>query len=57
MIVTADLFPKLPSPKNVIKRMPVKSDFRGVFHNKPGKSVQTLLKSVQRYLYYIRSSL
>ena len=37
--------------------MPVKSRFRGVFHNKHGKRAQRLLKSAQRYLYRICSSL
>ena len=37
--------------------MPVKSCFRGVFHNKHGKRAQRLFKSAQRYLYHICSSL
>ena len=37
--------------------MPVKSRFRCVFHNKYGKRAQRLLKSAQRYLYHICSSL
>ena len=37
--------------------MPVKSRFRGVFHNKHGKMAQGLLKSAQRYLDHIYSSL
>ena len=57
MTLIADVFPKLPSPKKVIKWMPVKSNIRGVFHNKHGKTAQRLLKSAQRYIYHIRSSL
>ena len=37
--------------------MPVKSRFRGVFHNKHGKRAQRLLKSAQSYFYQICSSL
>ena len=37
--------------------MPVKSRFRGVFHKKHGQTAQRLLKSTQRYLYHICSSL
>ena len=49
----ADVFPKLPSPKLVVREMSVKSRFRGLFHNKHGKRAQRLLKSAQRYLYDI----
>ena len=44
----ADVFPKLPSPKKVIRKMPLKSRFRGLFSNKHGKRAQRLLKSAQR---------
>ena len=37
--------------------MSLKSFFGGVFQNKHGKRAQRLLKSAQRYLYYICSSL
>ena len=37
--------------------MPVKSRFRGVFHNKHGKRAERLLKSAQSYFYHICSSL
>ena len=37
--------------------MPVKSRFRGVFHNKQGKRAQRVLKSAQRYFYHICSFL
>ena len=53
MTLIADVVPKLPSPKKVIKQMPVKSRFGGVFHNKHGKTAQRLLKSAQRHLYNI----
>ena len=41
----ADVFPKLPSAKKVIRSMPLKSRFRGLFSNKHGKRAQRLLKS------------
>ena len=44
----ADVFPKLPSAKKVIRSMPLKSRFRGLFSNKHGKRAQRLLKSAQR---------
>ena len=53
MTLIADVFPKLPSPKLVVREMSVKSRFRGLFHNKHGKRAQRLLKSAQRYLYDI----
>ena len=37
--------------------MPVKSRFRGVFHNKHAMGAQRLLKSGQRYLSHVCSSL
>ena len=55
MTLIADVFPKLPSPKMVIRQMSIKSRFRGLFHNKHGKRAQRLLKSAQRY--HICSSL
>ena len=57
MTLIADVVPKLPSPKKVIKYMPKKSHFRGNLHNKHGKTAQRQLKSAQRYLYHICSSL
>ena len=57
MTLITDLFPKLLSPKNVIRWMSVKSCFRGQFHNKHDKRVQRLLKAAQRYLYHICGSL
>ena len=53
MTLRADLFPKLPSLKKLIRYMSVKSRFRGLFSNKHGKRVQRHLKSAQRYLYHI----
>ena len=53
MTVIADGFPKLPSPKKVIRWMSIKSGFGGQFENKHTKTVQRMLKSAPRYLYNI----
>ena len=53
MTLIADVFPKLLSPKKVIRQMSVKFRFIGQFHNKDSKTTQRLLKYAQRYLYHI----
>ena len=53
MTLIADVFPKLPSTKKVIRLMSLKSRFRGHFHNKHDQRVQRPLKSGPRYLYHI----
>ena len=45
MTLIADLFPKLHTPKNVIRYMSKKSRFKGPFDSEHGKRVQTLLRS------------
>ena len=45
MTLIADLFPKLHTPKNVIRYMSKKSRFKGPFDREHGKRVQTLLRS------------
>ena len=45
MTLIADLFPKLRTPKNVVRYMSKKSSFKGPFERQPGKRVQTLLQS------------
>ena len=42
MTLIADVFPKLPSPKKVIRLMSVKSRLKGLFHKKHGKRAQNL---------------
>ena len=42
MTLIADLFPKLRTPKNVVRYMSKKSRFKVPFHWKHGKRVQTL---------------
>ena len=45
MTLITDLFPKLRTPKNVVRYMSKKSRFKGPFERQPGKRVQTLLQS------------
>ena len=45
MTLKADLFPKLRTPKNVLRYMSNKSYFKGPFDRQHGKRVQTLLQS------------
>ena len=43
MTLIADLFPKLRTPKNVVRYMSKKSRFKGPFDRQHGKRDQTLL--------------
>ena len=45
MTFIADLFPKLRTPKNVVRFLSKKSRFKGPFDKHHGKRVQTLLQS------------
>ena len=45
MSFIADLFPKLRTPKNLVRYMSKKSRFKGPFDTQHGKRVQTLLRS------------
>ena len=45
MTLIADLFPKLRTPKNVVRYKSKKSRFKGAFERQYGKRVQTLLRS------------
>ena len=45
MTLKADLFPKLRTPKNLLRYMSNKSYFKGPFDRQHGKRVQTLLQS------------
>ena len=57
MTLVADVFPKLRTPKNVIKSISKKSRFRESFERQHRKSLQTLLKSERQHLYHIYWSL
>ena len=56
MTLIAEVFPKLPSPKNKVRSMSIKSRFKGSFRKQHGKRVQTLLKFAQQILYHINWS-
>ena len=53
MTLIADLFPKLGSPKNVVRYMSKKSRFKVPFDRQHGKRVQTLLRSEPQHRYHI----
>ena len=57
MILIADVFPKLRTPKNVIRKMSEKPGLRGPFQKKHRKRPQKLLQSWRRQLYHIYWSL
>ena len=57
MSLIADVFPKLGTPKNLVRSMSRKSRFKGSFGKEHGKRAQTLLKSSWQYLYHIYWSL
>ena len=54
MTLIADLFPKLRTPKNVVRYMSKKSRFKVPFEWKHGKRVQTLLRSEPQNCYHIQ---
>ena len=51
MTLIADLFPKLRTPKNVVRYMSKKSRFKVPFDRQHGKRVQTLLRSEPQHRY------
>ena len=51
------MFPKLRTPKNVVRKMLKNCPFRRPFDKQHGKRAQTLLKSEQQHLYHIFGSL
>ena len=53
MTLIADLFPKLRTPKNVVRYISKKSRFKGPFDGQHGKRVQTLLRSDPQHCYHI----
>ena len=53
MTFIADLFPKLRTPKNVLRYLSKKSRFKGAFDNQHGKRVETLLRSEPQHRYHI----
>ena len=57
MTLIADVFPKLRTPKNMVRSMPEKSHFRRSVEKQQIKCVQTLLKLERKLLYHIYWSL
>ena len=53
MLLIADVFPKLGTPKNVVDKISQKSRFRGTFEKQHVKGEQTLLKSEPHHFYHI----
>ena len=53
MTLIADLFPKLRTPKNVVRYMSKKSCFKGPFGRQHGQRVQTLLRSEPQHRYHV----
>ena len=53
MTLIADLFPKLRTPKNVVRYMSKKSRFKGPFDRQHGKLVQIPLQSERQHCYHI----
>ena len=53
MTHVADLFPRLRTPKNVVRYMSEKSLFREPFDKQRGKPAQTLLQSERPHRFHI----
>ena len=53
MTLIADSFPKLRTPKNVVRHISKKSRFKGPFDRQHVKRVQTLLRSEPEHRYHI----
>ena len=57
MTLIAEVFPKLRTPKNMVRSMSKKSRFKGSFRKQHGKRLETLLKCQGQLLYHICCSL
>ena len=53
MTLVAYLFPKLRTPKNVVRYMSKKSRFKTPFDRQHGKRVQTLFPSEPQLRYHV----
>ena len=53
MSLIPSVFPKLRSPKNLVRSMSKNSPFKGYFGKQHGKRAQTLLKFSWQHLYLI----
>ena len=57
MTLIAEVFPKLRTPKNIVRSMPKNSRFRGSVQKEDGKCTQTIFKIEGQLLYHIDWSL
>ena len=53
IILIACIFPKLQTPKDVVRQMPKKSHFRGSFDRQRGKRAKVPFRSQHQHLYHI----
>ena len=53
LTLITDVYPKLHTPKNVVRYMSKKSLFKAPFHRQHGKRVQTLLRCERQHRYHI----
>ena len=53
MTLIADLFPKLRTPKSVLRYLSKQSHFKGPFDRQHSKRVQTLLQLEPQHRYHI----
>ena len=53
MTLIADLFPKLRTPKNLVRYVPKNAHFKGPFDRQHDKRVPTLLRSHPHHRYHI----
>ena len=53
MTFISDSFPKLRTPKKVVRYLSKKSRFKGPFDRQHGKRVETLLRSEPQHRYHI----
>ena len=53
MTLIAEVFPKLRTPKNIVRSMPKNSRFRGSVQKQDGKCAQSIFKIEGQLLYHI----
>ena len=53
MTLIAEVFPKLRTPKNLVRSMSIRSRLKGSFPKQHDKLAQTLLKFPWQHLYHI----
>ena len=57
MTLIAEVFPKLRTPKNMVRSISKRSRFEGSFGKQHGKRAKTLLKFERQHIYHIYWSL